>query len=135
MTRVGDRWTLLIIDALLDGPRRFKDLEAAVPGLAPNVLTARLRRLEGDGLVVAVPYSDRPARYEYRVSAEGRELAGAMRLLASWGRAPWATSMKALGTGRAALPSRCAGTALPARGSPTRPTTTWPGYRGPQVGA
>ncbi len=85
MARVGDRWTLLIIDALIEGPRRFKDLEAAVPGLAPNVLTARLRRLEGDGLVVAVPYSDRPARYEYRVSAEGRELSGAMRLLADWG--------------------------------------------------
>ena len=85
MARVGDRWTLLIIDALIDGPRRFKDLESAVPGLAPNVLSARLRRMEGDGLVVAVPYSQRPARYEYRVSAEGRELAGAMRLLASWG--------------------------------------------------
>jgi DNA-binding HxlR family transcriptional regulator len=85
MARVGDRWTLLVVDALLDGPRRFKDLEAAVPGLAPNVLTARLRRLEREGLVVAVPYSERPARYEYRVSAEGRELAGALRLLARWG--------------------------------------------------
>ena len=60
MARVGDRWTLLVVDALLDGPRRFKDLEAAVPGLAPNVLSARLRRLEREGLVVAVPYSERP---------------------------------------------------------------------------
>jgi DNA-binding HxlR family transcriptional regulator len=74
-----------VVDALLDGPRRFKDLEAAVPGLAPNVLTARLRRLEREGLVVAVPYSERPTRYEYGVSAEGRELAGALRLLARWG--------------------------------------------------
>jgi DNA-binding HxlR family transcriptional regulator len=85
MARVGDRWTLLIVDALLEGPRRFKDLEAALPGLAPNVLTARLRRLESEGLVVASPYSQRPARYEYGVSAEGRELAGALRLLARWG--------------------------------------------------
>jgi DNA-binding HxlR family transcriptional regulator len=85
LARVGDRWTLLIVDALLDGPRRFKDLGSAVPGLAPNVLSARLRRLEGEGLVVAAPYSQKPARYEYRVSAEGRELAGALRLLASWG--------------------------------------------------
>jgi DNA-binding HxlR family transcriptional regulator len=85
MARVGDRWTLLVVDALLDGPRRFKDLEAAVPGLAPNVLSARLRRLEGEGLVVATPYSERPTRYEYSVSAEGRELAGALRLLARWG--------------------------------------------------
>ena len=116
MARVGDRWTLLIIDALMEGPRRFKDLEAAVAGLAPNVLSARLRRMEGDGLVVAVPYSQRPPRYEYRVSAEGRELAGAMRLLASWGAEPWETSTRALATGRAALPCRPAGTALPARG-------------------
>ncbi|MGH9107437.1 MAG: winged helix-turn-helix transcriptional regulator [Acidimicrobiales bacterium] len=85
MTRVGDRWTLLIVDALLDGPHRFKDLESAVPGLAPNVLTARLRRLEAEGIVVAVPYSRKPVRYEYRVSAEGRELAGALRLLERWG--------------------------------------------------
>lgn len=85
MTRVGDRWTLLIVDALLNGPCRFKDLESVLPGLAPNVLSARLRRLESEGLVVAVPYSQRPARYEYQVSAEGRELAGALRLLAHWG--------------------------------------------------
>jgi len=85
MARVGDRWTLMIVDALLDGPRRFKDLGSALPGLAPNVLAARLRRLEGEGLVLAKPYSERPTRYEYAVSAEGRELAGALRLLARWG--------------------------------------------------
>jgi DNA-binding HxlR family transcriptional regulator len=85
MARVGDRWTLLVVDALLDGPRRFKELEAAVPGLAPNVLSARLRRLERGGLIAAAPYSDRPTRYEYRVTEQGRELAGALRLLARWG--------------------------------------------------
>jgi DNA-binding HxlR family transcriptional regulator len=85
MAIVGDRWTLLVVDALLEGPRRFKDLEAAVPGLAPNVLSARLRRLEREGIIVADRYSDRPTRYEYRVSEQGRELAGALRLLARWG--------------------------------------------------
>lgn len=85
LARVGDRWTLLVIDALLEGPRRWSELERAVPGLAPNVLAARLRRLEREGLVVAVRYSDRPARYEYRVSPEGRQLAGALRLLSRWG--------------------------------------------------
>ncbi|MGA3220386.1 MAG: helix-turn-helix domain-containing protein [Acidimicrobiales bacterium] len=108
MARVGDRWTLLIIDALMDGPRRFKDLEAAVAGLAPNVLSARLRRMEGDGLVMAVPYSQRPPRYEYRVSAEGRELAGAMRLLASWGA-------RALGDEHEGPRHRACGTPLQAR--------------------
>lgn len=85
LERVGDRWSLLVVGALLDGPRKFNELGLAVPGLAPNILSARLRRLERFGLVVAVPYSSRPARYEYRVSDEARELAGALRLLAHWG--------------------------------------------------
>lgn len=82
---VGDRWTLLLVEALLDGPRRFGDLQEALPGIAPNVLTQRLRSLEGEGLVVAQPYSDRPRRCVYELTAAGRELAGALRLLADWG--------------------------------------------------
>ena len=85
MAAVGDRWTLLVVDALLDGPRRFTELQQAIPKLAPNVLTARLRRLEDQGLVVATRYSDRPPRLEYRVTEAGRELAGALRLLSRWG--------------------------------------------------
>ena len=85
MARVGDRWTLLVVDALLAGPRRFSELQGDIPRLAPNVLTARLRRLERQGLVLAVPYSDRPPRLEYRITEAGRELAGALRLLARWG--------------------------------------------------
>jgi DNA-binding HxlR family transcriptional regulator len=85
MARVGDRWTLLVVDALMAGPRRFSELQADIPRLAPNVLTARLRRLERQGLVLAVPYSDRPPRLEYRITEAGRELAGALRLLARWG--------------------------------------------------
>jgi DNA-binding HxlR family transcriptional regulator len=85
MAKVGDRWTLLVVDALLEGPRRFSELQSDIPRLAPNVLTARLRRLERQGLVLAVPYSDRPPRLEYRITDSGRELAGALRLLARWG--------------------------------------------------
>lgn len=85
MTRVGDRWTLLVVDALLSGPLRFSDLQQAIPGLAPNVLSSRLRRLEHDGLVVGTPYSRRPLRLEYRVTDAGRELAGVVTLLTRWG--------------------------------------------------
>ena len=85
LERVGDRWTLLVVEALLDGPRRFGDLEEAVTGIAPNVLSQRLRRLEGAGLVVAEPYSERPQRFVYELSDTGRELAGVLRLLADWG--------------------------------------------------
>jgi len=85
LATVGDRWTLLVIAALLDGPRRFGDLQTEVPGIAPNVLTQRLRQLERNALVVARPYSERPPRFVYELSAAGRELAGALRLLAGWG--------------------------------------------------
>jgi DNA-binding HxlR family transcriptional regulator len=85
LERVGDRWTLLIVGALLDGPRRFNDLTEDVGGIAPNILTQRLRHLEREALVVAQPYSERPPRYVYELTAAGRELAGALRLLADWG--------------------------------------------------
>ena len=82
---VGDRWTLLLVEALLDGPRRFGDLQEQLPRIAPNVLIQRLRRLESEGLVLAQPYSERPQRFVYELTAAGHELAGALRLLADWG--------------------------------------------------
>jgi DNA-binding HxlR family transcriptional regulator len=82
---VGDRWTLLVVEALLDGPSRFNDLQEAVPGIAPNILSDRLRKLEREGLAVAQPYSERPPRYVYELTSAGTELAGALRLLADWG--------------------------------------------------
>ena len=85
LDRVGDRWTLLLVEALLDGPRRFGDLQEAVTGIAPNVLTQRLRHLEREALAVARPYSRRPPRFTYELTQSGTELAGALRLLADWG--------------------------------------------------
>lgn len=85
LDRVGDRWSLLLVEALLEGPRRFNDLLEALPGLAPNILTDRLRRLEREGILVARPYQDRPVRMEYALTADGRDLGGALRLLADWG--------------------------------------------------
>jgi DNA-binding HxlR family transcriptional regulator len=85
LAAIGDRWTLLVVAALLDGPRRFGDLQEAVPGIAPNVLSDRLRRLEASGLALAQPYSERPPRFVYELSEGGRGLAGALRLLADWG--------------------------------------------------
>ncbi|MBV9382233.1 MAG: helix-turn-helix transcriptional regulator [Streptosporangiaceae bacterium] len=85
LARVGDRWTLLVVEALLAGPRRFNDLLGEIPGLAPNILSERLKRLERDALLVARPYSQRPPRAVYQLTAEGAGLAGALRLLAHWG--------------------------------------------------
>ena len=85
LERVGDRWSLLLVEALLDGPRRFNELSENVAGIAPNILTSRLRSLEREGIVLARPYSERPPRVEYALTAAGRDLAGALRLLADWG--------------------------------------------------
>src|ERR687889_2028491 len=85
LERVGDRWTLLVVAALLEGPRRFNELQEELEGIAPNVLSARLKALTEQALVVAQPYSDRPPRFAYELSESGRELAGALRPLAHWG--------------------------------------------------
>ena len=84
LARVGDRWSLLVISALLDGPRRFGDLADDL-GIAPNILTQRLRHLESEGVVVSRPYSERPPRFSYELTASGAELGGALRLLSDWG--------------------------------------------------
>lgn len=83
--RIGDRWTILIVDALMTGPRRFGELEADVAGIAPTVLTKRLRQLEVDGIVVGRPYTERPLRLAYELTGPGRSLAGAIQLLRDWG--------------------------------------------------
>jgi DNA-binding HxlR family transcriptional regulator len=85
LDRVGDRWSLLLVEALLAGERRFGELAEAMPGIAPNILADRLRRMERAGILVATPYSRRPPRMEYALTADGRELAGALHLLADWG--------------------------------------------------
>ena len=85
LSLIGDRWTLQVVAGLLDGPKRFGEISETLTGIAPNVLTTRLRQLERDGLVVATPYTRRPVRLAYALSDTGRELAGAIKLLSAWG--------------------------------------------------
>jgi DNA-binding HxlR family transcriptional regulator len=85
LARVGDRWTLLLVGALQQGPRRFNDLLEDVPGIAPNILAQRLKHLEREALVLGRPYSEHPPRVAYELTGAGAELAGALRLLATWG--------------------------------------------------
>jgi DNA-binding HxlR family transcriptional regulator len=112
LERVGDRWSLLLVEVLLAGARRFNDLADALPGIAPNILTDRLRRLEREGIVVAAPYSHRPPRMEYALTADGHDLAGALRLLADWGSRR-ASSAEA--AGHESLRHQTCGTPLEAR--------------------
>ena len=84
---IGDRWSLRLIGALLDGDRTFSELSEEVAGIAPNILTARLKALQRDALVAARPYQRRPVRMRYSLTASGRRLADAVAMLAQWGAA------------------------------------------------
>ena len=85
LTHAGDRWSLLVVQALERAPRRFVDLLEGVSGIAPNILSGRLKRLEASGVVTSAPYSERPVRLAYDLTPSGRELLGALRPLAEWG--------------------------------------------------
>jgi DNA-binding HxlR family transcriptional regulator len=109
--RVGDRWSLLLVEALLPGPQRFNQLLEGLDGLAPNILSARLKALEAEGILAARPYSQRPYRVAYVLTARGAELAGALRLLAHWGAQRSSTRSRAA----APLHHATCGTAVEAR--------------------
>lgn len=116
VAQIGDRWSLLVVDALLEGPRRFGELLDRVGGLAPNILSKRLKQLEADRLVVAEPYSQRPLRHAYRLTASGEELAGVLRLLAQWAAARRGAAPGASGAaGLAGLAHQACGTTLEAQ--------------------
>jgi len=111
LERIGDRWSPRLVAALLGGPLRYGELQAALTGIAPNILADRLRKLEADGLLVATAYAERPPRFEYRLTNEGRALAGALRLLADWGARHGRTGVDDHGE----LRHEACGTALEAR--------------------
>ena len=81
---VGERWTLLIIRDAFLGLRRFDQFHESL-GIARNVLTDRLNRLVEEGILDRVRYSERPERYEYRLTAKGRDLAVTLAGLRQWG--------------------------------------------------
>jgi DNA-binding HxlR family transcriptional regulator len=81
---VGERWTLLIIRDAFLGLSRFEQFQENL-GIARNVLTDRLGRLVEEGILERVRYSERPERYEYRLTQKGRDLNLAITSLRQWG--------------------------------------------------
>jgi DNA-binding HxlR family transcriptional regulator/putative sterol carrier protein len=81
----GDRWTLLIVRELTPGPRRFTDLLDGLPGVSRNLLTERLRALEGAGIIARRELLPPAARQIYELTNDGRDLAVAMAPLIAWG--------------------------------------------------
>ncbi len=85
LDRVGERWTLLVVRQLLTGPKRFSDLLEDLPGIGTNLLAARLRQLEQDGLVRRSRLPKPAAAAVYELTALGRGLDPALTALARWG--------------------------------------------------
>ncbi|HXH03551.1 MAG TPA: helix-turn-helix domain-containing protein [Candidatus Competibacteraceae bacterium] len=82
---VGDKWTLLVVRDLCFGKRLFREFAESAEGIPSNILAERLKRLERAGLIEKRPYQTSPVRYEYRLTAKGRDLLPALRALAEWG--------------------------------------------------
>jgi DNA-binding HxlR family transcriptional regulator len=83
---IGERWSLLILrDLMRKGPLRFQDLEAGLVGAAPNTLSARLKTLEGQGVIATRLYETHPPRYEYFLTDKGKALSPVLKALYAWG--------------------------------------------------
>ncbi len=87
---LGDRWTLLVLRELLLGPQRFSDLLSGLPGIAPNLLTDRLRALESEGVIERKTLPPPAASRVYRLTERGRRLEPALLALVRWGMDPMA---------------------------------------------
>ncbi|WP_373309815.1 winged helix-turn-helix transcriptional regulator [Streptomyces tendae] len=84
LDRVGDKWSMLIIAVLENGPLRYTDLQRQIPGISQRMLTHTLRQLVEDGLVTRTAYAEVPPRVEYALAPLGRGLHGIVRQLIGW---------------------------------------------------
>jgi DNA-binding HxlR family transcriptional regulator len=71
---IGAKWTAVLVHDLSEGPRRFSDLERALPGISPRTLSERLRALEHEDVIVRRSYAESPPRVEYELAPKGHAL-------------------------------------------------------------
>jgi DNA-binding HxlR family transcriptional regulator len=86
LARIGDKWTVLIVVLLGDGPKRFNELKRMVGGISQRMLTFTLRGLERDGLVTRTVFPTTPQRVDYELTKLGNTLWEAVEPLSSWAR-------------------------------------------------
>lgn len=84
---IADKYKVLVLDELLEGTKRFSDLQRALDGVTPKVLTRQLRDLERDNLVLRTAYPEVPPRVEYELTALGRSIEPVLRELFIWATA------------------------------------------------
>lgn len=81
---LGDRWNVLLIRQACLGHRKFEEFQQSL-GIGRGILTARLAGLVDEGILVKVPYQDRPVRHEYRLTDRGRDAYSVLAALSAWG--------------------------------------------------
>lgn len=84
LARVGDKWSVLVIMLLGEGPRRFNELKRTIGGISQRMLTLTLRGLERDGLVTRTVYPTIPPRVDYELTDLGRGLSRPVQALGQW---------------------------------------------------
>ena len=86
LARIGDKWTVLVVSTLGDGPKRFNELRKALGSISQRMLTLTLRALERDGLVTRTVFPTIPPRVDYELTKLGRSLLEPVSALGLWAR-------------------------------------------------
>lgn len=81
---LGKRWTGLIIRSLLNGAKRFSDIQEIIPNLSARMLAERFKELEEHGIIVRKVYPEIPVRIEYELTEKGKDLEKAMDEIQKW---------------------------------------------------
>lgn len=81
---LGKKWTGLIIRSLLNGPKRFSDIQIIIPSLSARMLTERFKELEEQGIILRKVYPEMPVRIEYELTEKGRDLEESMNEIQKW---------------------------------------------------
>ena len=84
LARIGDRWTVMVVGALWQGPLRYNELQRAVDGISQRMLSLTLKGLEQDGLVTRTVYPTTPPRVDYELTELGRKLIVPLHALYEW---------------------------------------------------
>lgn len=103
LDRIGDKWSLLVVELLGEGTRRFTELKRDIDGISQRMLTRTLRHLERDGLVTRTVHPVVPPRVDYELTPLGASLLEAIAPLVAWTRAHRAEVMAARATYDAAV--------------------------------
>ena len=84
LSQIGDKWTVLIVRSLNDGPRRFSELKRDVEGISQRMLTLNLKTLERDGFITRTVYPTVPPRVDYELTPLGHSLSEPLGVIAQW---------------------------------------------------